>query len=234
MQSLNRFSARVRPTLGTERRNDPDDRGCFWPTYEGVVRGLGADEDRVLDQRHATLLGACAKWLETQGWEVVAEVSYSQWGERGSIDLLAWHAITRSLLVIEIKSELASIEATVRKLDEKARLAPGIARTLGWSARSVSRLLVLPDDRTQRRRVLAHAAVLSRAYPVRSRGLRAWCRAPVRAVAGLLFLTNSSHQDRMVGKGRRARVRLPSQGGAEHDAGRSTVDSAPAEARIRP
>jgi transcriptional regulator with XRE-family HTH domain len=160
----------------------------FGLSYESYVRGLGADEDRVLDEHHATLMGISASWLATCSWEVRPEVSYSEFGERGSVDLLAWHASSASLLVIEVKTELASVEATLRKLDEKVRLAPAICARLGWRPTSVSRLVVLPDDRTQRRRVLAYASVLDRAYPARTREVRAWCRRPTGQIAGLMFL----------------------------------------------
>jgi hypothetical protein len=54
-------------------------------------------------------------------------------GERGSIDLLAWHESSRTLLVIELKTELTSVEETLRRHDSKVRLAPGIARErFGW------------------------------------------------------------------------------------------------------
>ena len=90
----------------------------FGLSYEPALRGLGADEDRLIDERHSRILGACATWLKTLGWVVPSEVSYSEFGERGSVDLLAWHPASASLLVIEVKSELASLEATLRKLDE--------------------------------------------------------------------------------------------------------------------
>jgi hypothetical protein len=54
-------------------------------------------------------------------------VSYSVYGERGSIDLLAWHPAIRTLLVIEVKTEVSSVEAMLRKHDEKVRLAPRVA-----------------------------------------------------------------------------------------------------------
>ena len=48
--------------------------------------------------------------------------------------------------------------------DRKARLASGIALTeRGWEASTVSRLLVLPDQRTARRRVTQHAATFETA-----------------------------------------------------------------------
>ena len=81
---------------------------------------------RLLDERHAALVGAVASSLTSWRWEVVPELSYSEYGERGSIDLAAWHADSRTLLVIEVKTELVSVESTLRKLDEKVRLGPKI------------------------------------------------------------------------------------------------------------
>ncbi|MGH2464701.1 MAG: helix-turn-helix transcriptional regulator, partial [Candidatus Limnocylindrales bacterium] len=181
----------------------------FGLTLEIAARGSGADLDRVLDERHARLLGACAKWLQSLGWQAIAEVSYSEWGERGSIDLLAWHPSTATLLVIEIKTDLASVEETLRKHDEKARLAPKIARSHGWEASQVGRLLVFPEDRTQRRRVAAHEAVITGAYPTSSHRARAWCRTPHGPMSGLIFLTESAPSGRMGGRGPRQRIRLP-------------------------
>jgi transcriptional regulator with XRE-family HTH domain len=58
----------------------------------------------------------------------IPEVSYAVFSERGSIDLLGWHADTATLLVVEVKSEIATVEGTFRKHDEKVRLAGRIAR----------------------------------------------------------------------------------------------------------
>lgn len=176
-------------------------------SYEGAVRGLRASEDRLLDERHARLGGDCTTWLTSLGWLMRSEVSYSEWGERGSIDLLGWHPATASLLVIEIKTELASIESTLRKLDEKTRLASAIVRPFGWQPASVSRLLVLPEDRTQRRRVVAHASILKTAYPLRTRAVRTWCRAPAGAMAGLMFLAGAPPGRSVARPARRERVR---------------------------
>ncbi len=173
------------------------------------ARGLGADIDRVLDERHAMLLGTAARWLTDLGWKCVAEVSYSEFGERGSVDLLAWHQPSSSLLVIEVKTELASVEATLRKHDEKVRLAARIAaERFHWSAVSVSGLLVLPDDRRERRRVDAHASVLEGAYPVRSYSARRWCRSPSGRIRGLLFLPDLTRQGLTAIRRRRERVRV--------------------------
>lgn len=191
--------------------------GVFGLSVEMGVRGVGADSDRVLDARHSDLLGTCAKWLEDLGWKTAPEVTFAEWGERGSVDLLAWHPPTRTLLVVEIKTELASVEETLRKHGTKMRLGAVIARPLGWSPSAVGRLLVLPEDRTQRRRVLANEPVMRRAYPERSHAVKAWCREPVGGLSGLIFLTDSARSGRMVGRARRERVRAQRTLQPEHD-----------------
>ena len=147
---------------------------------------------RLLDERHAALLGAVAGSLASWRWDTVPELSYSEYGERGSIDLVAWHAGSRTLLIVEVKTELVSVEATLRKLDEKVRLGPRIVgERLGWRPAAVARLLVLPSDRTQRRHVQRHAPVLDRALAVRGRAIRGWLRDPQGPVAGLWFVSTA-------------------------------------------
>jgi transcriptional regulator with XRE-family HTH domain len=153
------------------------------------VRWRGGDLDRLIDEGHAALAGRAIRLLGEAGWEVRAEVSYSIYGERGSIDLLAWHPPTRSLLVVEIKTAVMSIEETIRKHDQKARLAGRIAiESLGWRPASVSRLLVLPDQSTARRRVQRHDQVMATAYPTRTSNARTWLRVPAGVVSALIFV----------------------------------------------
>ena len=135
------------------------------------------------------LVGRVAAMLRELVWDVRLEISFSVYGERGSIDVLAWHPRARLLLVVEVKTELVAIEETLRKHDQKARLAPRIAaEQFGWKAPGAARLLVLPSLSTPRRRVERHAAVMDLAYPLRGASLRRWMRAPNEAAAGLLFV----------------------------------------------
>jgi transcriptional regulator with XRE-family HTH domain len=160
---------------------------------EGVFRWRGAALDRLVDERHALLVGTIVTRLANLGWEVVSEVSYSEFGERGAIDVLGLHRATGILLVVEVKTELGSVEETLRKHDEKARLGPkiGRARFGTWPAQ-VARLLVLPGDSTPRRQVDRHLAVFERAYSLRGQGVNAWPRSPVNgAVSGLLFVSTT-------------------------------------------
>ena len=162
-----------------------------------VVRWDGARLDRLLDGRHAALLAETTRRLERDAWIVHPEVSYSVYGERGSIDLVAWHSRRRALLVVEAKTAITSLEEMLRRHDQKTRLAPGIVRErFGWEVAVVGSLVVLPDASTPRRHVARADLILSRAYPLRGHAVRAWLADPIGAAAGLQFLSSSLHGSR--------------------------------------
>lgn len=176
--------------------------------FEGVVRWRGAGLDRLLDARHASLVSASVRRLTALGWETRVETTYSIYGERGSIDVMGARAQVRAVLVEEIKSELASLEETIRKLDEKVRLVrERIAREeFGWQPAVVGRLLVLPDSTTARRRVAKLDPVLQVALPDRGSAIRGWLRAPSGALSGILFLPDIATGD--VSRDRRGVMRV--------------------------
>jgi hypothetical protein len=119
------------------------------------------------------------------------EVSYSIFGERGSMDLLAWHSASATLLVVEIKSELGSVEGLLRPLDAKARLASKLAaERFGWRAVQVGRLVVFPESMSVRRQVDRHQDTLAAALPMRSREVRSWLRQPRGTLRGIWFLSD--------------------------------------------
>ncbi len=146
--------------------------------------------DRLLDQRHAALVDSTLEVLAETGWIGAVEVSFAIRGERGSIDILAFHPPSASLLVIEVKSVVPDLQAMLVSLDRKGRLAREIARERGWQAQTVTRLLVLPDDRTARRRVADLARTFGTALPARTVEVRRWLKAPDGTKHGVLFLTN--------------------------------------------
>jgi transcriptional regulator with XRE-family HTH domain len=151
--------------------------------------------DRLRDERHAALLQGVIDSLLSVGWTPRAEVSFSEFGERGSIDVLAHHPERRALLVIEVKSVVPDLQAMLSNLDRKARLAASIAHGLGWEADSVSRLLVLPSDRTARRRVAEHESTFQAVLPIRTVAVKQWIRDPVGTIAGVQFVPNAHHDD---------------------------------------
>ena len=147
--------------------------------------------DRLLDQRHASLVETLVTLLTSSRWEVATEVSFNIRGERGSIDILAFHAATGTLLVIEVKSAVPDIQAMLVGLDRKGRLASEIAAARGWRVSSVGRLLVLPDERTTRRRLGMHAATIESVLPARTLEVRRWIRRPDGEMRGVLFLPSA-------------------------------------------
>lgn len=155
-------------------------------------RWRGAELDRVLDDGHARLLGLVVGLIERWGWQTRIEVSFSIYGERGSIDLLAWHPESRSLVVFEVKTELGSVEGLLRPLGVKLRLAARIARDqFGWRADNIACVVVFPEVRSVRRLMARHATVLVGALPAGSREVRGWLREPSGGLRGRWFLSNS-------------------------------------------
>jgi hypothetical protein len=189
---IERGHAAGSPIATTGRVVSALDGGVEWQ-----VSWRGGELDRVLDQRHADLVGLTVVLLHRYEWLTDLEVTYSHFGQRGSIDVLGWRPTARSLLVVETKSEIVSVEATLRKLDEKVRLAGPIwserrASPKGSGPLAISRLIVLPATRTEYRRVDRHAALFDEVFPVRGAAVRRWLRKPVGTMAGLLFLTETS------------------------------------------
>jgi hypothetical protein len=94
------------------------------------------------------------------------------------------------VVVIEVKGSLGSLEEMNRTLDAKVRLAPKLVlERFGWRPSSVSRLLLLPEDRTLRRIIDRHGATMASLYPLRGQAVRAWLRNPNGAIGGIWFLS---------------------------------------------
>jgi transcriptional regulator with XRE-family HTH domain len=156
------------------------------------VRWRGEALDRLLDEAHADLVDATLRLLRAVGWEVAVEVTFNHFGDLGSVDILAWHAPARSLLVIEIKSVIADAQATLMPLDRKLRLAAEIGRGLGWVPSECSRLLVVRDTSANRQRVDRVASIFDVALPVRGKAVRRWLAEPAGVISALLFLRDAT------------------------------------------
>jgi transcriptional regulator with XRE-family HTH domain len=154
-----------------------------------VPRWRAGDLDRLLNRGHSALHESVARMFrdELPAWVLAPEVSFAVFGERGAIDILAWHPGRRALLVIELKTDLADMNELVGTFDRKRRLARKIALDRGWDPVTVSAWLIVVGGRTNRRRVAAHEAMLRGALPNDGRAIRGWLRDPVGRVAGLSF-----------------------------------------------
>lgn len=177
---------------------------------EVEVRWRGGAIASLLDEDHATLVAIMATDLHSLGWIVKTEVTYAEFAERGSFDLLASHPKAGALVVVEVKTELDSAEGTLRKMDEKTRLAPKVARErYGWSARSVSQLLVLKESTRNRARLLRHAGLFDLALPARAPEIRRWLAQPMGRLDGRLLLRLTARSGDKRRAGGRDRVRCP-------------------------
>ena len=158
-----------------------------------VPRWRSGDMDRLLNRRHATLHELVARWFGefVPEWVLAPEVSYSIYGERGVIDVLAWHPGRRALVVIELKTDIVDVNDVVGAADRRRRLARAIAADRGWHPASVSVWVIVASSRTNRRRIADHAAMLRAAFPMDARRVRAWLRDPVGPVAALSIWPNS-------------------------------------------
>jgi transcriptional regulator with XRE-family HTH domain len=176
------------------------------------IQYQGEGLDRLRDRRHAALVDRMVARLRGDGWEVGTEVSFSVFGERGSIDILAFDPSTGTLLVIEIKTVVPDIGGMLQTLDRKVRLARGLAEERGWHVTTVARLLVLPEASTARRRVEDHDATFRNAFPARNVEVNRWLRAPSGPLSGLIFLSSAHRADTGQGKRRHpSPKRVPSR-----------------------
>jgi transcriptional regulator with XRE-family HTH domain len=201
-----------------------------------IGRWRGGDLDRLLGLGHSAMHESVARHLETRaGWRFASEVSFSNFGERGVIDLIAWHGPTRSLLVIELKTEFVDMNELIGTLDRKQRNAAQIARERGWlvDPSSVSVWVIVADTSTNRQRAIDHRTMLGAAYPRDGRSMRGWLREPAGAIRCLSFWPVSRPGTRTAGSEVRQPVRHRVRVAPTHESsgaavvgGRSEADKA--------
>jgi hypothetical protein len=152
-------------------------------------RWRGEALDRLIDERHAGIVDELVALYRAARWEVAVEVSFSILGERGSIDVFAWHPMTEVVAVNEVKGSVGEAGNTLIGVDRKSRLAPRIARDKGWRCRGVARFLVIADGSTSRDRVARHREAFRTAFRVGGREALAWIRDPTGPPpSGIIFL----------------------------------------------
>ncbi|MDQ2934159.1 MAG: helix-turn-helix domain-containing protein [Chloroflexota bacterium] len=184
-------------------------------------RWRGGESARLLDRAHASLVESAVRVLRSGDWTVTVEYTFNHYGERGSVDLVGWHATTRTLLLVEVKSRLLDVQDLVSTLDRKVRVVPQLlARERGWRATALERVVVLPETSGQRKAVARHVAVFSSAFPARTGEVRRWLLGPDGSLAGVWFLPDTT-----AGRGKQElaaarRVRRRSNGGPERESRR--------------
>jgi transcriptional regulator with XRE-family HTH domain len=152
----------------------------------------GGQGDRLLDRAHAAIVDATIRILRDAEWEIVPEFSFNHFGDRGSVDILAWHPGERILLIIEVKATLTDLQDLLASLSRKVRVVPRIVLDQrGWDARHLARIVLVADTTANRSVLRRHAATFDAAFPARSREARSWVKRPVGPLAALWFLSTS-------------------------------------------
>jgi transcriptional regulator with XRE-family HTH domain len=180
---------------------------AFDMEIEVRARWRGGELDRLINTRHNQLAVAVSEYLTALGWLVDPEVSFSYFGERGVVDLLAWHPATATLLVVEIKTEIVDPQELLGTFDKKRRLAGRIARDRGLQPKSVSAWLVVAEGSTNRKHVSRFASLLRASLPADGKTMAAWLAAPHGSVAGISFFSNLSEDGLTQSFSSRRRVR---------------------------
>ena len=194
-------------------------RGVPLGTIERIVEALGASVDltirwqgeqldRLIDAAHSWLSQRTAASLTDAGWAVRPEVSFNHYGDRGRVDLLAFHAGVGVLLVVEVKGSLGDLQETLGRLDVKVRLGRSLADASGWSGvRAIVPVFVFADTRAVRRTIALHAAMFAE-FTRRGRSAQAWVRRPSwPPPSGLLwFMKVPDSHGVSVTRGRRVRT----------------------------
>ena len=191
--------------------------GVLNARFEGFVRWQGSDLDRLLNRGHARLHEATAQWLrDVGGWLALPEVSFAHYGERGVIDIIAWHAASRTLLVIELKTRIVDVNDLMSTMDVRRRLAWQIARDHGWEPAAIGIWVVVAPGRTNARVLADFSTVLRAKFPADGRSMRRWLAKPNGEIAALSFLPRVRIGDtrRDLSAPRRVRLRPTSVGGA--------------------
>ena len=153
----------------------------------------GGDLPRLLDSAHARIVEYVVGRLRALSWVILVEYTFNHFGERGSVDIVAWHPGRRALLLIEVKSRFSDLQEMLATFARKLRIVPPILSTAnGWRPIVIGRLIVAPSSTANREVVAAHANTFEVSYPGRAREVQAWLRDPATPLAAVWFVAPST------------------------------------------
>jgi transcriptional regulator with XRE-family HTH domain len=116
---------------------------------------------RLSDEEHARTVELVAAWFRDLGFLTETEASFSEWGERGRIDLLAFDPTTGTLVIVEVKTQLLDLQDLFGSVNVKERLALKIAERRGWDARRRITVLAVANTTSNRGVVRDHPSLFA-------------------------------------------------------------------------
>lgn len=108
-------------------------------------RWRGAELDRMINAGHAAMHEAAAARFSGTGWVLAPETTFSIYGERGAIDILAHHPPTASLLVVG-----TAFPDDGRRMRAWSAHPDGEVRALGFLSDSHTRKVLAGSSGVQR------------------------------------------------------------------------------------
>jgi transcriptional regulator with XRE-family HTH domain len=174
------------------------------------IRWRGGEVDRLADEGHAQLVATVADELQGCGWQVMPEVTFMRQGERGSIDLLAYHPASGCGALFEMTTEITSAEETLRRFDGRVRVAQSVTEErFGQRPHQMGAFLVMTDTSRNRTRLGRLAVLVRSKWPSGTRAVRQWVRQPAGSCAGVWFVRSTHPWGGKRGLGGSHRVRRP-------------------------
>jgi transcriptional regulator with XRE-family HTH domain len=116
---------------------------------------------RLSDEEHAAIVETMAGWFRAAGFMTETEASFSEWGERGRVDLLAFDPRAGTLVIVEIKTQLLDLQDLFGALNVKERLVQTIADRRSWAARRRVTILAVAATAANREIVRTHPALFA-------------------------------------------------------------------------
>jgi hypothetical protein len=86
----------------------------------------------------------------------------------------------------------AGLQDLLSTEDRNRRLAPTLARKLGWRPLIVGSVVVLPDETWARNAVDRYRSVFDAKFPLRTTDVRHWLKSPNRDMGGIWFLVHAA------------------------------------------
>ena len=116
---------------------------------------------RLSDEEHARIVEIVAAWFREHGFLIVPEASFSEWGERGRIDLLAYYPAAGALVIVEVKTQLLDLQDLFGSLNVKERLSATIAERRGWKVSRCVTVLAVANTAANRTVVREHPSLFA-------------------------------------------------------------------------
>jgi transcriptional regulator with XRE-family HTH domain len=140
-------------------------------------------DERQRDPVHARCGAYVQRRLQIAGLLVEREVEVVGDRTSGWIDLLAFEPTTRTLLIVEVKTQLDDLGRIERTLGWYARLGSSAARRFRWRPRRVITWLLLLATEAVDDRLRANREALLEAFPGRAPAMQRWTQEPARTPA---------------------------------------------------